>query len=327
MRPRFMRRTRAIQMITATTMLAVPASAVALTGATATAFGQPEQTPLNLRVSPRQVKFGDAVSVTGTAPVADAGKRVLLETAARTAPTWRQTAAATIGARGTFRLRFVPRRSSLVRALVQAPPSAAPVATAAAVDNPTGGASSQLQVVTVTARFVLKARQHAVLGGGPVHVAGTLRPELPGRVVRLQGHTPTGWRTLSTSRTGARGGFRLGFSPAAGTGERLRMLFGGDGRNGRTVQPAGNATVFDSTVASWYDDGGNTACGFHAGLGVANRTLPCGTKVAFHYGTRTVTAVVDDRGPYVGDREWDLNQNTAAALGFAGVGTVWSSSQ
>ena len=94
-----------------------------------------------------------------------------------------------------------------------------------------------------------------------------------------------------------------------------------------TTMAAGNATVFDSTVASWYDDGGNTACGFHAGLGVANRTLPCGTKVAFHYGTRTVTAVVDDRGPYVGDREWDLNQNTAAALGFAGVGTVWSSSQ
>ena len=33
-------------------------------------------------------------------------------------------------------------------------------------------------------------------------------------------------------------------------------------------------------------------------------------------GGRTVTAVVDDRGPYVAGREWDLNQNTAAALGF-----------
>jgi rare lipoprotein A (peptidoglycan hydrolase) len=36
-----------------------------------------------------------------------------------------------------------------------------------------------------------------------------------------------------------------------------------------------------------------------------------------------VTATVDDRGPYVGGRDWDLNQNTAAALGFGGVGTVW----
>ena len=61
-------------------------------------------------------------------------------------------------------------------------------------------------------------------------------------------------------------------------------------------------------------------------LGVANQTLPCGTKVTFRYGGRTVTAVVDDRGPFVGGREWDLNQNTAGALGFGGVGTVWSTS-
>jgi rare lipoprotein A len=321
-----MRRTRAVHVIIATTMLAVPASAFALTGATTTAFGQPETNPLNLRVSPGRVMFGDAVTVTGTAPVADAGKRVLLETAARSAPTWQQAAATTIGATGRFRLRFLPRRSSLLRALVQAPPSAVPVATAATVANASGAPSSPPRVVTVTARFALGARQHTVLGGGPIHVMGRLLPELPGRVVRLQGHTPAGWRTLSTGRTGSRGGFRLGFSPGAVTGQRLRMLFAGDGRNGRSVEPAGSVTVFDQTVASWYDDGGNTACGFHAGLGVANRTLPCGTKVAFHYGNRTVTAVVDDRGPYVGDREWDLNQNTAAALGFAGVGTVWSSS-
>jgi rare lipoprotein A (peptidoglycan hydrolase) len=37
-----------------------------------------------------------------------------------------------------------------------------------------------------------------------------------------------------------------------------------------------------------------------------------------------MNAVVDDRGPYVGGREWDFNQNLAAALGFAGVGTVWA---
>jgi rare lipoprotein A (peptidoglycan hydrolase) len=83
--------------------------------------------------------------------------------------------------------------------------------------------------------------------------------------------------------------------------------------------------VFSPDLASWYYDAGTTACGYHAGLGVANRTLPCGTRVAFHFGGRTVTAVVDDRGPYVGGRNWDLNQNTAAALGFAGTGTVWVS--
>ena len=58
---------------------------------------------------------------------------------------------------------------------------------------------------------------------------------------------------------------------------------------------------------------------------MANRSLPCGTKVTFSRGGRAVTATVDDRGPYVGGRNWDLNQNVAGALGFDGVGTVWVS--
>jgi rare lipoprotein A (peptidoglycan hydrolase) len=91
------------------------------------------------------------------------------------------------------------------------------------------------------------------------------------------------------------------------------------------VRPAGRLTVYGQSVASWYEDGGATACGFHAGYGVANRSLPCGTRVRLRYGGRSVTAVVDDRGPFVGGRDWDLNQNTAAALGFGGVGTVWTS--
>jgi rare lipoprotein A (peptidoglycan hydrolase) len=60
-------------------------------------------------------------------------------------------------------------------------------------------------------------------------------------------------------------------------------------------------------------------------MGVAHKSLPCGTKVTFHYNGRSVTAVVDDRGPFAGGREWDLNQNVAGALGFGGVDTVWSS--
>lgn len=78
----------------------------------------------------------------------------------------------------------------------------------------------------------------------------------------------------------------------------------------------------EHAIASWYYDAGNTACGFHAGMGVANRTLPCGTRVTFYFGGRSVNAVVDDRGPYVYPREWDLNQTVAGALGFTGVATV-----
>jgi rare lipoprotein A (peptidoglycan hydrolase) len=82
---------------------------------------------------------------------------------------------------------------------------------------------------------------------------------------------------------------------------------------------------FHRGVASWYyDDGGSTACGFRAAYGVANRTLPCGTHVTFKRGGHRITAVVDDRGPYVAGRTWDLDERSAHALGVTGVATVWA---
>ena len=61
-------------------------------------------------------------------------------------------------------------------------------------------------------------------------------------------------------------------------------------------------------------------------LGVANKTLPCGTLVTLHYGSHTVRVPVVDRGPYVEGREFDLTEATKNALGFGGVGQVWSTS-
>lgn len=97
----------------------------------------------------------------------------------------------------------------------------------------------------------------------------------------------------------------------------------------RTVRSRAHRTTHHETrlilhpeLASWYYDEGSTACGFHAGYGVANRTLPCGTRLTIRYGHRSIVATVDDRGPYVGGRSFDLDQRTAMALGFDGVGTV-----
>jgi rare lipoprotein A len=337
LRPRFaLRRMRSVHVIIATTMLAVPASAFAFSGVTSSStqsVQNPAQTPLNLQVNPRHVSFGRTVTVTGTAPAADAGKRVLVQTQARGQSSWRPLGAATVGRTGTFRSPVRPRRSGLLRAVEAAPAPVVPAVRAVAVTPDSaaaatparGPAPSAQPMVTVGARFTPARHTSAAMSSAPVHVGGQLLPALPGRRVRLQGRAAHGWRTLSTGRTGARGGYRLNVAPDAADGQRLRVAFDGDSRNTPTTRPAGSVTVLHPALASWYDDGGNTACGFHAGLGVANRTLPCGTKVTFHYGGRTVNAVVDDRGPYAGGREWDLNQNTASALGFAGVGTVWSS--
>lgn len=79
--------------------------------------------------------------------------------------------------------------------------------------------------------------------------------------------------------------------------------------------------IHHSTV-SWYDDSGATASGWHATYGVADCGSgggPCyrmGTKVQFcHRGC--VVATVDDHGPYVSGREWDLGATTAQAIGFS----------
>lgn len=79
------------------------------------------------------------------------------------------------------------------------------------------------------------------------------------------------------------------------------------------------------SLASWYEDGGATASGFHAGYGVAHKTYAFGTRVEICYprdSTHCVTATVDDRGPFIPGREWDLNQTVAGALGFGGVSKV-----
>lgn len=82
------------------------------------------------------------------------------------------------------------------------------------------------------------------------------------------------------------------------------------------------AKVRPSGIATWFGPGfygHKTACGqtlTPTVVGVANRTLPCGTLIKIAYGSRTVTVPVLDRGPYshIG-ADWDLTAGAARALG------------
>lgn len=155
--------------------------------------------------------------------------------------------------------------------------------------------------------------------GQSIPVKGRLIHARRGQEVRLVTRQGDGWQTLARTRTGMRGHFMLRYHVPA-TGSRwLRVS-----THGASAVVA-EVTGLRYAVASWYYDAGNTACGFHAYYGVANKTLPCGTKVTLSYGGHTVVATVDDRGPYVAGRDYDLNQNTAAALGMYGVASVLAS--
>jgi rare lipoprotein A (peptidoglycan hydrolase) len=49
-------------------------------------------------------------------------------------------------------------------------------------------------------------------------------------------------------------------------------------------------------------------------VGVANRTLPCGTLVLVNYRGHQLTVPVIDRGPYRHGATWDLTWGAASAL-------------
>jgi peptidoglycan lytic transglycosylase len=166
-----------------------------------------------------------------------------------------------------------------------------------------------------------------LLAGHRLTAAGALHPRLAGRVVSLQVRAGRRWRSVAWVRTGAAGRFRLRYAPHWIGSRAVRVRFAGD----RTVHGArrrlGRLNVFRLAGASWYGGGGSLACGGTlAGdtLGVANRTLPCGTLVTLRYGTHTVRVPVIDRGPFVAGRDFDLTEATKRALHFPSTGAVWS---
>jgi rare lipoprotein A len=155
-----------------------------------------------------------------------------------------------------------------------------------------------------------------------LHTAG-----VAGQEVQLQALGAYGWRTLAHTRTGANGRFRLRYLPRETASEQVRLRFGGDAGDRPAHRRLGSLNVYRVAEASWYGGGGELACGGEltsATMGVANKTLPCGTEVTLRYDGRTVHVAVIDRGPYVAGREFDLTEATKQALGFGGVGEVWS---
>ena len=294
--------------------LAIGIPAVALGAGTSQA-----QSATVMNVNRSIVGYGDVVTVNGTASTGSTGQRLALEFAPG-GGAWREVASTTAGTNGSYRLRAKLYRSGFLR--VATPATAT---TRSVLASPSGVPPSTSQRVIVRGELLVGNAPRNSLDGGPVGIDGRLLPGIPGRKVELLAFSSGAWRTVASARTRAHGRFTLQFAPGGLGREQLRVRFAGDAASARTAVPSGRLTVYQQTVASWYNDAGGTACGFHAGLGVANKTLPCGTKVTFMYGGRTVTATVDDRGPFVAGRTWDLNQNTAAALGFGGVATVWSS--
>jgi rare lipoprotein A len=177
--------------------------------------------------------------------------------------------------------------------------------------------------------LTVKSVRRTVMAGRAIVVRGALRPAGAGRAVSLQlSKGGGGWKTVDHDRTDRHGRYVLVWRATRTGTKRVRVHFGGTRELSSARHLAGTARIYRRALASWYGPGlygGHLACGgtlTPGTLGVANKSLPCGTKVTLHYRGRTVRVPVVDRGPYVGAREFDLTAATKARLGFGSTGTV-----
>jgi rare lipoprotein A len=211
--------------------------------------------------------------------------------------------------------------------------SAAPAALLAPIEIATGGSSpgeaglARLGGAATHTSLTVRRLDLNVLADHVSTIAGVLEPGLSGQMVQLQALGARGWSTIASTRTGRGGRYRVRYVPPHAGSERVRLRFAGDATDLAARRSLGRLNVYRLAEASWYGGGGGLACGGEltsATMGVANKTLPCGTLVTLRYGERTVQVRVIDRGPYVAGREFDLTEATKRALGFGDTGEVWS---
>jgi rare lipoprotein A len=177
-------------------------------------------------------------------------------------------------------------------------------------------------------RIAVRHRKLHVRAGNRTAVVGEVAPGAGGTIVSLQIRRAGHWKPIDRDRTDAAGRYRLRerLRRTGSTAVRVRVAGGPGVAPG--MRRLGRLNVYRTAYASWYGPGlyGNPlGCGgtLNPGtLGVAHKTLPCGSKVTFKRGRRTVRVPVVDRGPFVGGREYDLTAATARRLGFHGHGPI-----
>jgi rare lipoprotein A (peptidoglycan hydrolase) len=179
---------------------------------------------------------------------------------------------------------------------------------------------------TVAAAASAHAASSGAIGGGLPMPSGCAGLEFGSRALKL-GDCGTDVQTLNLLLKSKPVG--AGVVPdsqfADGTEQAVKAFQAGAGLASNGVVDSTTRKALKKSmnrqVASWYGPGfyGNeTACDqvlTKTTVGVAHRSLPCGTKVTFFAHGNWVTAPVIDRGPYVKGRTWDLTSALAQQLG------------
>ena len=213
-----------------------------------------------------------------------------------------------------------PRRRAAALVLL---PAAALLTTAGFALAATGGAHERQRSHTA-----FHVARHNVMISDGVRLHGLVNPGGGRRVkIVVRGADRDVIRTAS-NRNGA---FSVRWSAPRPGVYRVRAFAAAATRSVSSASPIRRVTAFRTAYASYYGPGlygGALACGgtLEPGtLGVAHKTLPCGSKVTLRYDGRSVRVPVIDRGPYVAGRDYDLTEATKDRLGFPSTGALLSS--
>lgn len=293
--------------------LALGTVAILVVGGTATpAFAQAEERRVVLDSAPGHTGWQGAATIRGHLEGATGGEEITLERQ-RGSSDWKQIASEPVDEEGRVRFERQGLRKTADYRL-------------AFHDDPTDYTStSESARITVAPKVTVELGRRHVMKGRRVRVFGTLRAREPGRRVALHQKVEGEWRFLDRVAAGD-GSFTARLRAKHSGYRRIRVTFAGDGTNtGGRARTA--LRVYRRAPATWYGPGfygQRTACGQRLGrgmLGVAHRSLPCGTKVSMLYEGRTITVPVIDRGPYT-SADWDLTEETADRLHFEGSDAI-----
>jgi hypothetical protein len=213
--------------------------------------------------------------------------------------------------------------AALVAVLVVLPATAA--ASNGGTSSNGGGGATYTNAPAASGEISLTVASGAWLGRA-TRIRGR-SAELAGRTVAIERRRTrrSRWVSVASVRVGDDGRFATSWTPGSEGRHQLRALpataSSADSADGQAASAVRRVIVYQSVTSTWYGPGfyGNrTACGQRlttSTLGVAHRTLPCGTKVALRVKGRSLVVPVIDRGPYADGVTYDLTRATAKRLG------------
>jgi hypothetical protein len=200
-------------------------------------------------------------------------------------------------------------------------------AVAAAGDGSTGsntGGGAEYGSAPAGGKISLKVASGAWLGRA-TRIRGR-STSLVGQTVAIERRRSrrSGWVPVASVRVGDEGRFATNWTPNSAGRHQLRAVpstASSASARAKAASAVERLLVYRSVTSTWYGPGfygQRTACGQRltsSTLGVAHRSLPCGTKVALRVNGRSLVVPVIDRGPYARGVTYDLTEATAQRLG------------